>query len=145
MLVPDVLGDVGAADDVAGAPREILEERVFPRVSADFASPTSARGCAVSSATTDDHRRSGSSGRRPRRDQGAHAREQLAEVERLGQVVVGAGSRVPATRASTASRAVSIRTGTALPAARSAAHGEAVAAGQHDVENDRVVVGGLRP
>ena len=45
-------------------------------------------------------------------------------------------------RASTASRAVSIRTGTCDPAAAElSAHLEAVDARQHDIEDDGVVVG----
>src|SRR6266581_2227691 len=30
-IVPDVLGDVGAANDLAGASREIFEQRIFSR------------------------------------------------------------------------------------------------------------------
>ena len=38
VLVPDVLGDVGAADHVAGAPGEVFEQRVFAAGQRDLAS-----------------------------------------------------------------------------------------------------------
>ena len=53
--------------------------------------------------------------------QGADAREQLAQRERLDQVVVCARVR-PATRSSTVSRAVSISTGVLSPPSRRRLH-----------------------
>ena len=68
--------------------------------------------------------------------QRAHARQQLAEIERLGEVIVGAGVE-PLRPAPRPHRAPSASApGTSEPAARSSRQTvEAVLAGQHDVEH----------
>ena len=78
--------------------------------------------------------------------QRARARDQLADAERLGQVVVGAALEADAPCPTPRSRAVSIRIGTS-PVHAAAAHGaaqrHAVEAGQHHVEHQQVEALGL--
>ena len=76
--------------------------------------------------------------------QRAQPREQLGERERLGQVVVGAGVEA-AIRSASPSRAVSISTGDQTPSARSRRQTSSPSTpGQHQVEDDRVVLGRAR-
>ena len=91
VLVPDVLGDVGAADDVSGLPGEVFEERVFAAGQRNLgAGPTDALSADVDRQRTDlEALRRERTAVAPR--ERAQAGEQLAEIERLGQVVVGAG------------------------------------------------------
>ena len=90
VVVPDVLGDVAAADDVPGAPREVLEQRVFLGAQRNLAIADE-----DAAAARLDGERAGDQALRQNRlvaapDDGAKARQQLAEVVGLGQVVVGA-------------------------------------------------------
>ena len=140
MLVPDVLGDVGAADDLAGAAGQILQQRELARRQRHFA--------AVRARPAGPGRRS----RRRRPDalggqraalaagQRPHSGQQLAEVERLGQVVVGAGVE-PLRCAPRPRRARSASARDVGARSRSSRHTVRPSfSGQHDVEDDGVVV-----
>src|SRR5438093_8616761 len=90
VLVPDMLGNVRAADDVAGAPREIFKERVFLG-----SQPQLARADPGAATARLEHQRSDCHPLRQQRppaspDQRAQTGQQLAEIERLDEVVVGA-------------------------------------------------------
>ena len=75
-----------------------------------------------------------------RRTQRPQPREQLAEVERLDEVVVGAGVEAADAVATSVARGEHEDRRPALALAQRAADREAVAARQHHVEDDRVVV-----
>ena len=146
VLVPDVLGDVGAADDLAGAAREVFEQRVLAAGQRDLAAVRPdplARDVDGQVADLDPFRATAGAGR------GASARARARAAR--GNRTAWSGSRRrrrrgPATRASTASRAVSISTGTSEPGgAQLAAHRQAVLAREHHVEDHGVVVVLLAP
>ena len=142
-VVPDVLGDVGAADDVALAPRQVLEQRVFLRreLNGTPATLDAARPRVDGEILDLEHR---GCERRPSAEQGANPREQLGKVVRLGQIVVGADVeafdaliRLPASRQHEDRRRDAL-------GAQPAAHLQAVDAGHQDVEDDEVVVADAR-
>ena len=78
----------------------------------------------------------------PAADQRAQPREQLAEIERLDEVVVGAAVQPFDARLHGVARGQHQDRHGAARLANRAADGEAVAPRQHDVEDHRVVVGG---
>ena len=69
--------------------------------------------------------------------QRAHARQQLAHRERLGQIVVGAQLEAH-TRSTTSPLAVRMSTGSWLPSRAGREHVEAGAPGQHEVQDDQI-------
>jgi len=91
VLVPDVLGDIRASDDVSCAARQVFEQRVFA------AGEGNLRAAAPDAASREiDREMTDLDALRRQRTavaarQGPDAREELAEVERLGEVIVGAG------------------------------------------------------
>ena len=138
-VVPDVLGDVGAADDFALPPHKVLEQRVFLRGELNGApAALDAARARIDGEILDRQDRGRERG--PAAEQRADPREQLGKVVRLGQVVVGAGIealdalvRFPARGQHQDGRRDAFR-------AQLAAHVEPVDAGQEDVEDDEVVV-----
>ena len=111
-----MLGDVGAADDLVGVQDEMFEQRILTRGQRQRLPETRTRRARVSSSSGPTRRITGVGGLAPAANDGPESGEQFTEVERLGQVVVRATVQA-AIRASTASRAVSINTGTAIPLA----------------------------
>jgi len=90
VVVPDVRVDFGAGDDAAGVTHEMFEEGVLLGREADLARAAAGR----MAAGIDDEVRDGELARKDVAappDECAKAREQLAEVEGFGEVVVGAG------------------------------------------------------
>src|SRR6185369_8718002 len=90
VLVPHVLGDVGAADDVAGAPDEVLEQRVLLGGEQDVEIAYADLPGARVDRQRPDRQALGQQRLPPASDQRPEPRQQLAEIEWLHQVVVGA-------------------------------------------------------
>jgi hypothetical protein len=135
-----VLGDVGAPDHLAGAAREVFEQRVLTAGQQHF----SAAAEHAPRRRVDFDRADGDPLGRQRAAlaarQGAQPRQQLAEVERLGQVVVGARVEPGDARFDGITRRQHEDRHVGARRAQLAAHRQAVAARQHDVEDDGVVV-----
>src|SRR5262245_32329533 len=89
VFLPYVFGDLGAADDLAGSSRQIFEERVLFRGQLDLTSATTDLARPRVNAEIGDR-----DGLRPQcgasPQQGSQPSKQFVEIERLGQVIVGA-------------------------------------------------------
>ena len=142
VLVPDVLGDVRAADDVARAADEVFEEGVFLGGEQHVGVADAHLAAARVDRERADRQPLGQQRLPPAADERAQPREQLAEVERLHQVVVGAAVQPFDARLHGVARGHHEDRHRAARFADRAADGEAVAHRQHDVEDHRVVVGG---
>ena len=142
--VPYVLGDRAASNDLAGVEDEKFQERELTRCQSDdlvVSTSFDARGDRVRDCPPSAPR----GYRQPAAtNQGAQASQQLAEVERFDQVVVCSAVEVEM-RDSTASLAVSIRTGTSSTrrVATPPADFEPVHR-QHHVQDDGVIFGDRR-
>src|SRR5688572_30680627 len=82
-IVPDVFGDVRAADDVTVAPRKVLEQRVLLRRELNGTLATLDTTCPCVDAEILDCEHRGRE-RRPSTEEGANPCEQLRKVVRLG-------------------------------------------------------------
>src|SRR5262245_8706902 len=139
ILLPNVFGYLGAADDFAGAPRQVFKERVFFRGQLDLtsAAPDQARAN-VDDEIGDLHGLRTQRGAPPQ--QRPQARQQFMEIERLDQVIVRARVETrDAIRRRVARRQHQDRESQTFRA-QLAADFEAVLERQHDVENDQVVI-----
>jgi hypothetical protein len=133
-----VLGDHRTAEDPPGTAQQVLEQRVLPRREGDPpAAPGHVAGRRIEGEVGEPQHRRPRGGAPPQ--QGANARQELLERERLGQVIVGAEVESRHLVVDGVARGQEEdRTPDALLAERPE-HLEAVAAGQHDVEDDEVV------
>src|SRR5215471_2711577 len=91
VLVPDVLGDVGAPDDLAGVPGEVFEERVLAAGQRNFTALAEHAAPRHVDRERADFDALGRNRTALAARQRAEPREELAKVERLGQVVIGSG------------------------------------------------------
>jgi hypothetical protein len=137
-----VLGDVAAADDLAGAAGQVLEQRIFLGPQENF---LVANEHATASGL--DHQRAkdqavGQYRLMPAANERTKARHQLAEVVRLDEVVVGAGVEPFDARFHSVARGQHENRHRASGVADRPADGQAVDEREHDVEDDAVVVGG---
>src|SRR5215510_1260441 len=139
VLLPDVFGDLGAADDLAGAPRQVFKERVFLRGQLDLtpAASDSARPH-VDAEIGDLYGLRTQRGTTPQ--QRPQARQQFMKIERLGQVIIRAHVEPRnAIRRRVARCQYQDRKSQSFRA-QLAADFEAVLERQHDVEDDQVVI-----
>jgi len=141
--VPHVVEQLGARHELARAPREVLEHRELARGQLDRRA-----GARHGVRRRVDDELAGRHPRRPPRrpapDQRAQAREQLAEVEGLGEVVVGAGVKAADTVVDVAARGEDEDRHAVAALAQRAADLEPVAAREHQVEHHHVVVPDVR-
>ena len=138
-VVPDVFGDVGAADHITLAAEQVLEKRVLLRREWNHSTAAlDAPGARIDGQVTarEDRWRE----RRPAAEQRTHAREQLGKVIRLLQVIVGTGVEAfdPLIRFPAGGEHQDGHGESAGP--QSAAELDAVDPREQHVENDQVVV-----
>ena len=125
---------------------EIFEQRVLLRGQRDVAAADRARaGCACRASSGPTIEPLGQQRLAAAADQRAQPRQQLAEVERLDQIVVGAAVEPLDARLDRVARGQHQDRHGAARLANRAADREAVAPRQHHVEDDGVVVGRARP
>src|SRR6478672_442068 len=139
VVVPNVRVDLGAGDDAAGVPHEVLEQRVLLRGEVDLALTTTGRV----TPRIDDEVGDGELGLKDvaaAPDESAEPREELAEVEGLGEIVVGAGVEAGDLVVDGIARREHEDGHVDAFSSDLSADLETVHFGQDDVEHDRVVV-----
>jgi len=139
VLVPDVLGDLFPAYHAALIEDEEFQERIFLGGEADGASSAhhGVAGGIHRQIAHLDHGRAENGGTP---QQGAEASEELLEVERLGQVIVGSAVEAGHAVVHAAAGGEHQDGDARAAAAQLPAHGMAVLQGQHDIEDDQVVL-----
>ena len=141
--VPHLLGDERAGQDLAGPTHQEREQREFLR--REIQRLLRARGPAADEIQFEvgqahDFERS----RRAAPQQGAHAREQLGERERLHQIIIRAEFEAAHAIMHGITRGEKQRGGLFTLAAQPTEDGPAILARHHHVEDDQVVGAGLR-
>src|SRR5207302_546638 len=133
---PDGLGDAGAGHRTAGVAHQELEQRELARAQVHHA-------LALGDATGEriehdvaDVERGVLVAQLGATDQRVHARQQLRQIERLGEVVVGAALEALHPRLQLVARREQEHRREHAARAHLGHDAEAVAAGQHDVEHD---------
>jgi len=138
-FVPDVFGDFGAADNAAGVAGEIFEERVFLGSERDgtraaFRGLLSGVEFEIADYDTWGTEFVGAA------EEGAEAGEEFAEFEWLGEVIVGAGIETFDAVVDAVFRGEHKNWRALAACADGFADGETVQAGDHDVEDDQIVI-----
>src|SRR5688572_13794344 len=140
-VVPDMLGDVGAPEDLSLTLHQVFEERVLlGRQLNGAARPLDAAGTRVDDEILDGQYGRGE--RRPAPQQRPDARQQFPEVIRLWQVIVGAGVQALDAFVETAAGRQHEDWDRRSCRPKLAAHIQAVHHRQHDVEDEEVVIVG---
>ena len=127
-IVPDMLGDVRPADDISRTTREVLEQGILPRRQGDIMRADAHAAAAGVERERADHDPLGQEGQTAAADESPEPREQLAEVERFDQVVVGAAIEALDPRIDGVPRGHDQDRHARTRRANRAAHGEAVLA-----------------
>src|SRR5215207_2409489 len=139
IVVPDVRVDLGARDDAAGVAHEMLEQRVLLRRERDLALPASS-GMAARIHDEFGHRELVGKHVAATSDESTESCEELTEVERLREIIVGAGVQAGDLVLDGIARREHEDGCAGTASANLATDLYAVARGEDDVEDDGIVL-----
>ena len=141
VVAPHVGEQLLAAEHLAGVAQEHLEHRELARAELDRARRRRWRGGCAGRARRRRPRSTVALGRAALAQAHAHARQQLLEAERLGDVVVGAALEAGDLDVGVVARAEDHHRHPVARGAHVAQHAQAVLARQPEVEHEQVEVG----